>query len=92
MKRVGKRARRKTSGRRVSRKTKLLTNAGTTAEGAQDEVVRNLAQGLVAGAWIKAHHIASGGERGGSAGAVLFVRQTRRAIPLCVRHRGGRWE
>ena len=27
---------------------------------------------------MKAHHIASGGERGGSAGAVLFIR---RAIP-----------
>ena len=44
LKRVGKRARRKTSGRRVSRKTKLLTNFGTTAEGVEDEVVRSLAR------------------------------------------------
>ena len=80
------------SFKRVRRKAELLTNAGTTAEGAQDEVVRSLAQGLVAGAWMKAHHIASGGERGGSAGAVLVVRRTRRAIPLCVRYRRGRWE
>ena len=82
---MGKRARRKTSGRRVSRKTKLLTNAGTTAEGVEDEVVGSLAQGLVdgchhfrPGAWMKALHIVSGGERGGSAGAVLFIR---RALP-----------
>ena len=78
LKRAGKRARRKRTGKRVRRKAELLTNAGMTAEGAQDEVVRSLAQGLVAGAWMKAHHIASGGERGGSAGAVLFIR---RAIP-----------
>ena len=69
------------SFKRVRRKAELLANAGTTAEGAQDEVVRSLAQGLVAGAWTKAHHIASGGERGGSAGAVLAVRRTRRATP-----------
>ena len=51
----------------MRRKAELLTNAETTAEGARDEAVRSLAQGLVAGAWMKAHHIASGGERGRSA-------------------------
>ena len=38
LKRAGKRARRKKTGKRVRRKTKLRTNAGTTAEGVQDEV------------------------------------------------------
>ena len=70
------------SFKRVRRKAELLTNAGTTAEGAQDEVVRSLAQDRVHGfdyfPWMNSHHIANGGERGGSAGAVLFIR---RAIP-----------
>ena len=42
---------------------------------------RGLWMGVIsfqAGAWMKSHHIVSGGERGGSAGAVLFIR---RAIP-----------
>ena len=39
LKRAGKRVRRKRAGKRARRKAKLLTNAGTTAEGAQDEVV-----------------------------------------------------
>ena len=39
----------KRAGKRARRKTKLLTNAGTTAEGVQDEVVRSLAQGLMDG-------------------------------------------
>ena len=43
LKRAGKRARRKKTGKRVRRKTKLRTNAGTTAEGVEDEVVRSLA-------------------------------------------------
>ena len=44
--------------------------------------MRSLAQGRVHGfhyfPWMNSHHIASGGERGGSAGAVLFICQ---AIP-----------
>ena len=36
----------------AGRKTKLLTNAGTTAEGVQDEVVGSLAQGLVDGCHV----------------------------------------
>ena len=39
----------KRAGKRARTKTKLLTNAGTTAEGVQDEVVRSLAQVLVDG-------------------------------------------
>lgn len=39
----------KRAGKRARRKTKLLTNAGTTAEGVKDEVVRSLAQGLIDG-------------------------------------------
>ena len=52
LKRAGKRARRKTAGKRARRKTKLLTKAGTTAEGVQDEVVGSLAQGLVDGCHV----------------------------------------
>ena len=40
------------AGKRARRKTKLLTNAGTTAEGVQDEVVGSLAQGLVDGCHV----------------------------------------
>ena len=39
----------KTAGKRARRKTKVLTNAGTTAEGVKDEVVRSLVQGLMDG-------------------------------------------
>ena len=37
----------KRAGKKARKKTQLLTDAGTTAEGVQDEVVRSLAQGLV---------------------------------------------
>ena len=104
----------------AGRKTKLLTNAGTTAReepgagaAGAGSLARVLGQclwldtlnlesngigaegaGMDMGSWrgcycmrlitfqagfqAKSHHIASGGERGGRAGAVLFIR---RAIP-----------
>ena len=104
----------------AGRKTKLLTNAGTTAReepgagaAGAGSLARVLGQclwldtlnlesngigaegaGMYMGSWrgcycmrlitfqagfqAKSHHIASGGERGGRAGAVLFIR---RAIP-----------
>ena len=85
LKRVGKRARRKRAGRRARRKTKLLTNAGTPPRASRMRWSgawrRGLWMGVIffqAGAWMKSHHIASGGERGRSAGALVFIR---RAIP-----------
>ena len=83
LKGAGNRARGKTAGKRARRKTKLLTNAGTTAE-VQGEVVDSLSQVLADGShrdpsWIsddiasyrKQRRAWRGWWRSGGRGAVL---------------------